>query len=170
LTSKSNFSLSACICLSLVVAGLVTPAQAQKPGGTITGTLDGKPLTCQINASNSDFSGSGDALMITITAYPCTGAAELRIVRVSFTKEEKSTSRHEVRLLQRNKKPDLYSDTRRGASVELTSMKEDDGFLSLTGSVTAKLGPSSDRGTTIDLTAPLALQLSFKGVVEVLGH
>jgi class 3 adenylate cyclase len=56
-----------------------------------------------------------------------------------------------------------------GATLELLSASEDGGFLSLSCKVSAQVGPSDDRGRTIDLSASRELEVSFSGVIEGLG-
>lgn len=56
------------------------------------------------------------------------------------------------------------------STIELLLANEADGFLSLAGNVSAQLGPSDDYGTTVDTSVAQMLNISFSGVIEVLGH
>ncbi len=144
------------------------PALAQEPGGLVMGSLNGQPLNCQIWPMQSDFSGVGRTLTISVTANRCKGVEGLDTLSISFEKTGDSADNLEIRL--RGQGIALYGGTNTGATLELLSTSEDDGFLSLAGNISAKIGPSDDHGTTIDMTAAQELEISISGVIEVLGH
>lgn len=90
------------------------------------------------------------------------------MLSISFEKTGDNTDNLEIRL--RGQGAARYGGTATGAKLELLSASEDNGFLSLAGNVSAKVGPSADHGTTIDMTAAQELEISISGVIEVLGH
>ena len=142
------------------------PALAQEPGGLVMGSLNGQPLNCQIWPMQSDFSGFGDTITISITAHKCTGLEELNQISVSFDKTGDAIGSVEIRL--RGEGEALYSAP--DSALELLLANEADGFLSLAGNVSTQVGPSADYGITIDTSAVRPLNISFSGIIEVLGH
>ena len=152
--------------LIVILAAGSAPVWAQEAGGVVMGSLDDQPLNCEIWPMQSDFSGFGDTITISITAHKCTGLEGLNQISVSFEKTGNAIGSVEIRLRGQNET--LYSGT--DAIIELTSAHEQDGFLSLAGNVTAQLGTSSDHGSTIDISAARQLNISFSGIIEVLGH
>ncbi len=62
--------------------------------------------------------------------------------------------------------PDLYGGSRTGATPKLISASENGDVLTLSGDVSAKVGPSENRGRTINLSAAQDLQINFSGVIE----
>ena len=76
----------------------------------------------------------------------------------------------EIRLFGQSGSPDHYGKADAGATLELLSASEDGGFLSLSGKVSAQVGPSDDRGRTIDLSAARKLELNFSGVIGSLDN
>ncbi len=91
-------------------------------------------------------------------------------ITLSFEKTGESIDAVEIRLFGQTDSPDLYGKTDAGAVLELLSASEDGGFLSLSGNVSAQVGPSDDRGRTIDLSAARELEMSFSGVIDGLGQ
>jgi hypothetical protein len=87
---------------------------------------------------------------------------------LSFEQTGASIDSVEIRFFGQTDSPDLYGGTDTGATLELLTASEDGGFLSLSGKVIAQVGPSDDRGRTIDLSAARELEMSFSGVIEVL--
>lgn len=148
----------------------VVPAVAQEPGGVVSGTLSGKTVTCQIWPMQSDFGRFGSTLTVSIVTSPCEGDEGLGQIALGFEQTGGSTDSLEIRILGEGDSPDLYGGTDTGATLELLSASEDGGFLALTGKVTAQIGPSDDRGRTIDLSASQELEVSFSGVIEGLGN
>jgi hypothetical protein len=154
--------------LAFALAISVVPALAQEPGGVFTGTLNGKPVTCQIWPMQSDFGSFGITLTVSIVTNPCEGEDGLGQIALSFEQTDASTDSLEIRLFGQTDSPDLYGGTDTGATLELLSASEDGGLLSLSGKVSAQVGPSDDRGRNIDLSAAQNLEMSFSGVIEAL--
>lgn len=152
--------------LAFAFALPAAPALAQEPGGTFTGTLDGNPMTCQIWPMQSDFSSFGNTLSISIMTNRCEGVEGLGQIALSFEKTGESIDSVEIRLRGEGDSADLYGGSETGATLQLDSASADDGFLSLSGNISARVGSSDNRGKTIDLSAARALEISFSGVIE----
>lgn len=156
--------------LAFALALSAVPALAQAPGGAFTGTLDGTPVTCQIWPMQSDFGRFGTTLTVSIVTNRCEGGEGPGQIALSFEKTGESIGAVEIRLLGQSGSPDHYGKADAGATLELLSASEDGGFLSLSGKVSAQVGPSDDRGRTIDLSAVRKLELSFSGVIGSLDN
>lgn len=155
---------SAALALSLL------PAAAQQPGGTIVGTFEGQDVSWSINAMRSDFSGDDTYRAVSIMGWKGSQPAGLGQIMIGFELRQDGTELPEIRLLTPAGAPDYYGNEDTGAIVEITSVSENNGFLSLSGTLNTRLGSSDDHGKTLDMTKPAALELTFEGVVEVLGH
>lgn len=153
---------------ALVISAM--PALAQEPGGVFTGTLNGNTVTCQIWPMQSDFGSFGTTLFVSIMTNRCEGDVGQGQISLSFQKTGESIDAVEVRVFGQTDSPDHYGKTDTGAAVELLSTSDDGGLLSLSGNVSALVGPSDDRGRTIDLSAARQLELSFSGVIEGLDN
>jgi hypothetical protein len=151
--------------LAFVLAISAVPALAQEPGGVFTGTLNGTPITCQFWPMQSDFVSFGDSLTVSIMTNRCEGDEYPSQIALSFEKTGEAINIVEIRLFGQTDSPDLYGGTDTGATVQLVSASEDGDFLTLSGEVTAQVGPSEDRGGTIDLSAPQALEVNFSGLI-----
>ena len=156
--------------LAFALALSAVPALAQAPGGAFTGTLDGTPVTCQIWPMQSDFGRFGTTLTVSIVTNRCEGGEGPGQIALSFEKTGESIGAVEIRLLGQSGSPDHYGKADAGATLELLSASEDGGFLSLSGKVSAQVGPSDDRGRTIDLSAARKLELTFSGVIGSLDN
>jgi hypothetical protein len=156
--------------VAVALAILALPALAQEPGGGFTGTLNGNPVTCQIWPMQSDFSSFGNTLTISIMTNRCEGTEYLGQIALSFEKTGESIDAVEIRLFGHVDSPDRYGNTDTGATLVLLSVSEDGEFLSLSGTVSAQVGPSDDRGRTIDLSAAQELEISVSGVIEGLDR
>ena len=156
--------------LAFALAISAVPALAQEPGGVFTGTLNGNPVTCQIWPMQSDSGSFGNTFTVSIMTNPCEGDEGLGQIDLSFEQTGASIGSVEICLRGEGDSPDLYGGIDTGATLELLSASEDGGFLSLSGKVSAQVGPSDDRGRTIDLSAARELEISFAGVIEGLGH
>jgi len=151
--------------LAFVLAIPALPALAQEPVGAFTGTFNGTPITCQFRPSQSDFVRTGNTLTISIMTNPCEGFEDRRWIALSFEQTGESIGSVEIDLSGLNDVPKLYGKTDTGATVDLLSASEEGDFLTLSGEVSAQIGPSEDRGGTIDLSAPQALDGSLSGVI-----
>lgn len=147
----------------------VVPAVAQESGGVVSGTLNGKTVTCQIWPMQSDFGRFGDTFTVSIMTGPCDGDEGRGQITLGFEQTSGSKDSLEIRIPGQGDSPDLYGGTDTGATLELLSASEEGGFLSLSGKVTTQVGPSDDRGRTIDLPASRELEVNFSGVIEGLG-
>jgi hypothetical protein len=152
--------------LIISLAAGSAPAWAQEVGGVVMGSLDDQPLNCEIWPMQSDFSGFGNTITISITAHKCTGIEGLNQISVSFEKTGDAIGSVEIRL--RGEGEALYSAP--DSAIELLLANEADGFLSLAGNAFAQVGPSDDYGTSIDMSVVQPLSISFSGIIEVLGH
>ena len=153
---------------AIVIALSAAPALAQEPGGTFTGTLDGSPITCQFWPDQSDFTSLGATRSVNIWTSRCEG--DEGQLTLGFEQVGEATASVEIRLQGAGDSGDLYGDTDTGATVAITSASEEGGLLALSGMVSARLGPSDDRGRTIDMSAPKALEGSFDGVLNALSY
>lgn len=158
------------IIAAATLALSLLPSAAQEPGGTIVGTFEGQDVSWRINTMQSDFSGNDTYRTVSIMGWKGSQPAGLGQIMIGFELRQDGTERPEIRLLTPTGTPDYYGNEDTGAIVEITSVSENDGFLSLSGTLTTRLGSSDDHGRTLDMTKPAALELTFEGVVEVLGH
>lgn len=157
--------------LGVLLAGCLSgSAWAQQPGGAISGTLDGEPVSWVINSQQSDFSGGDKYWEVSITGWKGKRPPGVGLVNISFRFDNAETSMGSVRVITPQGTPDLVGNDKTDVSVKVTSASEDNGFLSLKGSVSAVLGRSENLGHTVDLSEKHAIELEFDGVVEVLGH
>jgi hypothetical protein len=148
------------------MAILAVPALAQEPGGVFTGSLNGTAVTCRIWPMQSDFGSFGNTVTVSIVTNPCEGDAGLGQIALSFEQTGASIDLVEIRLRGQGGSPDLYGGTDTGATLELLSASEDGGLLALSGKVSAQVGPSANRGRTIDQSAARNLEISFSGVID----
>lgn len=153
---------------AIAIALSAAPALAQEPGGAFTGTLDGNPISCQFWPDQSDFTGFGATRSVSIWISRCEGGEGQ--LALGFEQAGEAADSVEIRLQGAGDSGDLYGDTDTGATVTITSASEEGGLLALSGRVAAQLGPSDDRGRTIDLSAPKALEGSFDGVIKALAY
>jgi hypothetical protein len=151
--------------LAFVLAISALPALAQEAGGVFTGTLNGTPITCPLWPMQSDFLRSGNTLFLNIMTNRCEGIEGEGQISLSFEQTSESIGAVEIRLFGQTDGPNLYGKTDTGAMVELLSASEEGDFLTLSGAVSAQIGPSEDRGSTIDMSAPQALEVNFSGVI-----
>ncbi len=151
--------------LAFVLTIAAAPALAQELGGTFTGTLNGNAMTCQIWPTQSDFLRSGNTMMVSIMTNRCEGIEVQGQIALSFEQTGESIGSVEIRIFGQTDGPDLHSNTDTGATVELLSADEEADFLSLSGEMLAQVGPSQDRGSTIDLSAPQELEVRFSGAI-----
>ena len=105
-----------------------------------------------------------------LLAAPHEGGEGPGQIALSFEKTGESIGAVEIRLFGQSGSPDHYGKAGTGATLELLSASEDGGFLSLSGKVSAQVGPSDDRGRTIDLSAARKLELTFSGVIGSLDN
>lgn len=155
---------------AFALAVLAVPALAQEPGGAFTGTLNGTPVTCQIWPMQSDFGRFGDTFTVSIMTNRCEGDAFPGQIALSFERTGETIGAVEIRLFGQADSPDRYGNTDTGATLGLLSASEEGGLLSLSGTVSAQVGASDDRGRTIDLSAAQKLEIRFSGVVEGLDR
>lgn len=149
---------------------LAVPALAQEPGGALTGTLNGTLAACQIWPMQSDYGSFGDTLTVSIMTNRCEGGEFQGQIALSFERTGETIGAVEIRLFGQADSPDHYGNTDTGATLELLSASDEGGLLSLSGTVSAQVGPSDDRGRTIDLSAAQDLEISFSGVIESLDR
>lgn len=158
------------IIAAAALAFSLLPAAAVEPGGTIAGTFEGQDVSWSINTMQSDFSGNDTYRTVSIMGWKGSQPAGLGQIMIGFELRQDGTELPEIRLLTPKGEADYYGNEDTGAIVEITSVSEDDGFLSLSGTLTTRLGLSDDFGKTLDMTKPATLELTFEGGVEVLGH
>lgn len=155
-----------------VCAAATTALAEEQPGGIVEGMLNGRPLSCQIWPEQSDFSDFGIMTTISLAAYRCGGVEGIDTLSLGFEKTGNNADDLEIQL--RGQGLALYGGTATGATLELLSVSEYDGFLSLSGNVSARVGPrvgpSDGNGTPIDMTTAQELEISISGVIEALGH
>jgi hypothetical protein len=166
LQEKQTIKLIMAFALTLSVV----PAVAQEPGGVVSGTLKRNTVTCQIWPMQSDFGRFGNTLTVSMMTGPCECDGGRGQITLGFEQSGASTGSLEIRFLGQGDSADLYGGTDTGATLELLSASEEGDFLSLSGKVTAQVGPSDDRGRTIDLSASQELEVSFSGVIERLRY
>lgn len=155
---------------AFALAILAVPALAQEPGGAVTGTLNGTPVTCQIWPMQSDYSSFGNTLGVSLMTNRCEGDAYQGQIALSFERTGETIGAVEIRLFGQVDSPDRYGNSDTGATLGRLSATGDGGLLSLSGTVSAQVGASDDRGRTIDLSAAQDLEISFSGVIESLDR
>lgn len=152
---------------ALALALLATPALAQEPVGNVTGTLDGAPISCRFQPDQSHFLGFGTSRTVSILTSRCEGVAGQ--IALGFEQTGDSIDLVEISLRGFDTSH-LFGNSDTGAMLALHSASEGGDVLSLSGTLSARLGTSDDHGRTIDHSAARLLEVSFDGVIAPLQN
>lgn len=144
----SRSALALCLCASSALA---------ESGGTITGTIDGQPITWELAASQSDWNDYGVSMM----GRKPQSAVAVGSIMIGFQKDADRFQLPEVRLLG----PDAghAGGEDEGVSVRIERWEADGETLSLAGAI---VGPvyliTNMVGPELDTTSGHALDLTFE--------
>lgn len=146
----------------LAVAALVSPAMAQDTTGIIIGTLDGASASWTFSAAQSDFFWDTSYASISLTGWPEVAPDGFAMISIGFGLQQGSPENPEVLLLPRGDGPALFG---RDIEIKLTEAGMEGGVLRLSGSLSAVLGQTTNQGTSVDMSAPRQIDLTFDGVI-----
>lgn len=159
-----SFPLAPCRALALGGALLASAcATLAEEVGTVTLELDGAPATFALWAEQSDWSGVSPIRSVNIFAQPADKAAREVATRVTigFSLMNGAAMDQEVSA-QRPDGTQLWSNADRSDLIlTLTEATDEGDLLTVSGALSGQMGPSSNWGVEIDLSAPVALSGQF---------
>lgn len=148
----------------LAVAALVSPAMAQVTTGTITGTLDGTPTSWTFSATQSDFVWDTNYARISLMGWPDAAPEWFAMISIGFGLQQGRPENPEVLLMPRGDGPALFGQD---IEITLTEVGIEGQALRLSGSLSGVLGQTTDYGSSVEMSAPRQIDLTFDGVIAV---
>lgn len=146
------------IARAAMAACLLSSAALADSGGTITGTIDGEPVTWQIRASQSDWTDTG----VNVMGRDPEGMTAFHSVMIGFEKDGNNWQRPEVRLFSQAQPYGYRGDEDGGVAVTVTRWEVEGDTLTLTGAIGGPvflvLNPV---GAVVDQNDLHALDLTF---------
>lgn len=147
---------------AMAIAALVAPARAQETTGTITGTLDGTPVSWTFSAKQSDFVWDTNSASISLMGWPEAAAEGFAMISIGFGLQQGRPENPEVLLIPRGDGPALFGQD---IEITLTEVGIDSEALRLSGSLSGVLGQTTDHGANVDMSAPRQIDLTFDGII-----
>lgn len=146
---------------SNTVGESATGAIMQDEGTLLTGTVDGQPVSWSLWTMQSDFTGDASSGTVSVMARKVSGPDGIGNIAFGFELNGGQPNNAEITLDDGNGKRSFYLSSSSTAPVTLNKVEKSGEQLHLSGSVSAKLGHSTDFGRTIDDSKSHAVDLTF---------
>lgn len=133
----------------------------QDEGTLITGTVNGQPASWSLWTMQSDFTGDASSGTVSVMARKVSGPDDIGNIAFGFELGGGKPNNPEITLDNGEGKRTYYLSSSSTAPVTLNKVEKSGEQLHLSGSVSAKLGHSTDFGRTIDDSKSHAVELTF---------